>query len=106
MRKASTELLEQGIQVHPLLQTSSPLNINRELTLRLEPRTGARQAVNTISGGAPATRNLSEAPTCGQQAVRYQRESKEVLATHGHRNSPEHNPQFPRLHEVDTQSLF
>jgi len=37
MRKASTRLLEQGIQAPSLLQTSSPLkqNINRELTLGL-----------------------------------------------------------------------
>jgi len=38
MRKASTRLPEQGT---PLLQTSSPLNINRELTLGLVQQTGA-----------------------------------------------------------------
>jgi hypothetical protein len=40
------------------------------------------------------------------QAVRYRKELKGALATHGHRNSPVHNPQFPSFHEADTQSLF
>jgi hypothetical protein len=43
MSKATTGMLEQGTQTPSLLQTSSPLNMNRELTLGLEQRTGARQ---------------------------------------------------------------
>ena len=45
MRKAATGMLEQGFKCHPLLQTSSPLNINRELTLGLVQQTGARQGL-------------------------------------------------------------
>jgi hypothetical protein len=41
----------------------------------------------------------SRSPT---QAVRYSSELKEVLATHGHRESPVRNPQFPIFHEADT----
>jgi hypothetical protein len=36
----------------------------------------------------------------------YWKELKEVLTTHGHRNSPVHDPEFPSFHEADTQSLF
>ena len=41
MKKLVRECWSRGFKRHPLLQTSSPLNINRELTLRLEQRTGA-----------------------------------------------------------------
>jgi hypothetical protein len=40
------------------------------------------------------------------QPVRYWKELKEVLTTHGHRNSPVHHFEFPSFHEADTQSLF
>jgi hypothetical protein len=40
------------------------------------------------------------------QPVRYWKELKEVLTTHGHRNSPVHHLEFPSFHEADTQSLF
>ena len=43
MRKASTGCWSRGFKRHPLLQTSSPLNINRELTLGLGQQTGALQ---------------------------------------------------------------
>jgi hypothetical protein len=42
MRKASTGMLEQGIQA-PSPAPDPPLNINPELTLGLEPWTGAHQ---------------------------------------------------------------
>jgi len=40
------------------------------------------------------------------QPVRHWQGLKEVLTTHGHRNSPVHSPEFPSFHEADTQSLF
>jgi hypothetical protein len=47
-----------------------------------------------------------EASCSTTHAFRYRKELKEVLAKHGHRNSPVRNPQFPSFHEADTQSLF
>ena len=43
MRKASTKMLEQGIQRHPLLQTSSPLKPKHQ------PRTNIE--IGTANGG-------------------------------------------------------
>jgi hypothetical protein len=40
------------------------------------------------------------------QALKYWKELKEVLTTHGHRNSPVIDPEFPSSHEADTQSLL
>jgi hypothetical protein len=61
----------------------------------------------------PLNRRMSLQETIGvclvleaQNALRYWKELKEVLATQGQRTSPMHNPQFPSFHEVGTQSLF
>ena len=40
------------------------------------------------------------------QPVRYWKELKEVLTTHGHRTSPVHYPECPTFHDGDTQSSF
>jgi hypothetical protein len=42
----------------------------------------------------------------GPQPGRWRKKLKEVLAAHGHRNWPVHNPEFSSLREADTQSLF
>jgi len=43
MRKASTKMLEQGIQRHPLLQTSSPLKPKHQSRTNIE--------IGTANGG-------------------------------------------------------
>ena len=65
----------------------------------------AEQNVNSLPPGKCFSGHL-EAHRSSTQAVRYWKELKEVLAMHGHRKSPVHNPQFPSFHEADTQSLF
>jgi hypothetical protein len=40
------------------------------------------------------------------EPVRRWKQLKEVLATHGHRNSSARNPEFPSFREADTQLLF
>ena len=53
---------EAGAQTPPLLRASSPLNINRELTQRLEQRTGAHQWGSSIGTGRPRRKQKWRGP--------------------------------------------